>query len=57
MPKTETVIRAQRPTKPCRGNRLAVEHIGFLRLHTACRPRRAGRLRAVRPRQAMSSIG
>ena len=37
-------------------DRLAVERIGFLRLHAAWRPRRA-RLLAVRPRQAMSSIG
>jgi len=57
MAKTETAIQAQQLTKLYRGHRLAVEHIGFLRLHTACRPRRAGRLRAVRPRQAMSSIG
>jgi hypothetical protein len=56
MAKTETAIRAQQLTKPYRGDRLAVEHIGFLRLHAACRLRRA-RLLAVRPRQAMSSIG
>jgi hypothetical protein len=56
MAKTETAIQAQQLTKLYRGDRLAVERFGFLRLHAACRPRRA-RLRTVRPRQAMSSIG
>jgi hypothetical protein len=54
MPKTETAIRAQQLTKRYRGDRLAIEQIGFVRLHAACR---RPRLRAVRPRQAMSSIG
>jgi hypothetical protein len=38
-------------------DRLAAEHIGLLRLHAACRRPRRARLRTVRPRQAMSSIG